>query len=532
LTQNVFSLVNYANVVITSFSAPASVSVGSPIAFEVHMQNEGEAATNEISLLLSITGPPSFNSVYQIGALSPGQTSNSTINLDNVTGTAGSYTATVTATYNSLGKSENAIFSPITYTVSVPNNNNNNQPAFSPAVTPLPPPVTPIPLLAFTYMPIMISGQPGAATQSQIGFQNNGSSSEQIKLAIGGNFSKILSLSSTSLSLAPNQSGSVQIFFRPNFELSTGVYSIPILVSARYANGGVANGTQYLTFSIYKQSNNQPTVASQIYLTNSSRLADGVISIIAPRNGSIINSTLVEWLPMSVAANASDINFYGLPTNITVVNGTYKISSYISDLPKNQTIYEYYSIRGPTNTQLLLRSQYALYTLSQTSSSNILRLADISAPTVAANSTGTITVSLLYTGTKAAPVSFYLVPPPSITLQNETQNVTALPNQLIVKEFKILRHPTNGTYIFQLYIKTIGANLTYGIPIVITPTGAIYQPKPQATFLPLYVRVAIFIVLIVAILSVLLRGHIGRRQRYSSERAGHLIRIKEQIKRG
>ena len=230
-----------------------------------------------------------------------------------------------------------------------------------------------------------------------------------------------------------------------------------------------------------------------------------------------------------MAANLSDLSFYGLPTVITLENGTYKVVSYIGNLPRNQTLYEYYSIKGAIDPQLMLRSQYEFYTLSQTNSSSILRLAGISAPTVTSNSIGIITVSVLYTGTKPANVSFYAVPPPQITLQNYTQNASAVPNELLVKQFKIIGHSSNGTFILQLYIRTLGANLSYGIPILINPPPQ-FKPSQSTPLIPFYLRVAIFIVLIVIVIA-LLRSRFGGRQTYSSERAGRLVRIKEQIKR-
>jgi hypothetical protein len=530
-TSNTFALVNYANVMIQGFRVPQSVNQGDAITYAFTLHNVGQAASSAISLSLAISGPQSFNFAYGFPALSPGQSSNLSITLSNVTGTVGTYSVKAVASYNSLGLSANSI--PVTAAYSVVSQQNfpsggggggsTGGGAGGGSGSALP-------QVSFTYMPLSVAGQQGQIVQSQISLMNTGSLPQQINLNVSSIYSKFLGLSAYNLNLLPNQSTTVQVYFKPNLTLSTGVYTVPVQISAAYQDGQKANSTQYLTFSIYKQNNTVPTVATQIYLTNSTKLANGVISIIAPKNASINNATLVQWIPGSVAMNASDLNFYGLPTNITVVNGSYKVSSYIGNLPRNQTLYEYYSIRGSVNPQLLLRSQYSIYTLSATQAQDVLKVADISAPTIVSNAIGTITVSMLYTGTSAQPISFTMLPPPQITLANYTQNVTALPNELLVRQFRIIKHPDNGTYLFQLYIKTEGANLSYGIPVVITPNNP-QAPGTDLSFLPTYLRIIIFIALVIVILW-LLRGRIGRGPKYSPERAGRLIRIREQINRG
>lgn len=525
-TQNTFVLLNYANVLITQFSAPQSVGLGAALPFFVSLQNVGQVASSPITLSLHVAGPQPFNTVYVFSALSPGQSSNTTIALANETGVAGSYNATLVATYNSLGQTENSTPATVSYSVTVP----QQSIPVSTSTGGLPVNVTNLPPnLVFTYMPLIISGQPGTIEQSQIGLRNTGPLEEQIGLGVPGVYSGLLGLSSYSVSLAPNESTTVQVFLKPNLTLQTGVYTVPINVSVVYQGGGMANITEYITFSLFRQNATQPSISTQMYRINSTGTASGVISIIAPRGRDISNTTLVQWIPASVAANLSDLSFYGLPTVITLENGTYKVVSYIGNLPRNQTLYEYYSIKGAIDPQLMLRSQYEFYTLSQTNSSSILRLAGISAPTVTSNSIGIITVSVLYTGTKPANVSFYAVPPPQITLQNYTQNASAVPNELLVKQFKIIGHSSNGTFILQLYIRTLGANLSYGIPILINPPPQ-FKPSQSTPLIPFYLRVAIFIVLIVIVIA-LLRSRFGGRQTYSSERAGRLVRIKEQIKR-
>jgi hypothetical protein len=526
-SSNTFSLLNYANVLITGFTAPQTVNQGQAVPLQVTMKNVGQAASSPITLSLSLVGPQTSDYGYSFPALSPGQSSNTTITLNGATNVTGSYNASIFASYNSLGRSANSPIASTTFSVVTPHQNIPSGGGGSGGGAGGQ--VASLPQVTFTYLPIGVSGQPGEVQQSQLGFKNIGTTPETLDLSVPSQYSSIISLSTMNLILNPNQSATVPVFFKPNLSLATGVYTIPVLIRANYQGGKEANGTQYLTFSVYRQNATQPTIATQVYLTNSTNTASGVISIISSRGQGVVNGTLVEWLPGSIAPNVSDLDFYGLPTNITEVNGTYKIVSYIGNLPRNQTLYEYYSIRSAQNPQLLLRSQYAIYTLSATSSQQILKVADISAPTISSNSTGTITVSLLYTGTTQKIVSFYMIAPPQITLENSTQNVTALPNELIVRQFKILKHPDNGTYIFQLYIKTLGANLSYGIPVLINPPNVAAQQS--AGVVPFYARIAIFIVLIIALL-LLLRGRIQiGRQRYSPTRAGHLVRIREQIKR-
>jgi hypothetical protein len=524
--SNTFSLLNYANVVITQFSAPQSVSVGAPVSFGVSMQNFGESASSPITLMLSVSGPQSFNAVYPFPALSPGQSSNTVITLTNASAYAGTYDVSAFASYNSLGTPANSPTVTASYSVAAPQQGAGPSPSSGiPAnYINLPPGVD------ITYLPLLLAGPPGRIEQSQLGIRNTGLYVEQVNISVPDLYSGLLGFSTYSFSVSPNETTTVQVFLQPNLTMQTGVYTIPINLSVSYQDGTVANATEYLTFSLYRQNATQPSVSTQMYLINSTGTASGVISIIAPQQSDLTNATLVQWIPASVAPNASDLSFFGLPTSVTLINGTYRVDSYISSLPRNQTIYEYYSIKSASNPQVVLRSQYAFYTVSAPKPGSILKLVGISAPAIVGNTIGDITVSVFYTGTEPAEVDFSMVPPPQVVLQNDTQNVTVVPNQLIMRQFKVTGHPANGTFILQLYIRTEGANLSYGVPIVIAPPAAAFRPLASAAVLPLYFRVAIFIVLIVAVIA-LLWGHLGGRQKYSRERAGSLIRIKEQIKR-
>ncbi|MDE1865702.1 MAG: hypothetical protein KGH94_03660 [Candidatus Micrarchaeota archaeon] len=526
--SNTFALVNYADVVIESFSAPSTATVGSTMSFTISLQNTGDTASGPIALNFSISGPRSYNSLLTLSALSPGQESNTVIILNNVTGVVGTYVALAAITYNSYGSTQSSTSSSLSYTVSQPVSSGPQPVINPPSSGGTLPPLLQIPQVNFTYMPLLVSGGRNSTTLSQIGFRNSGNLTEVINLTVDPAYSSLLSLSTDTVNLGPNESVSVQAYFTPGANLPTGVYSIPIYVTARYQGGGTASGTGYLTFSVYSQGGSQPIVASQVALTNNGTVLSGIISIIAPNNQGLRNATLVQWLPLSIAKNISDISVYGLSSNIVIENNSYKISSKIGRLPRSQTIYEYYSIKGPSNPSSLLRSRYAIETLSPESPQEVLRLAGISAPAIVGNTVGTITASVLYTGTSPSNVTFLLVPSPQITVQNETQKALAFPNQLITKQFTITNHPKNGTYILQLYISAAGANLTYGVPVVINPVQP-SNPSSGLPYLPLYVRIGVFIVLIIAVIA-LFKGR-AIRQRYSPDRAGTLIRMREQIKR-
>lgn len=528
MSSNSFLLVNGANLSITNFTAPSSVTTGASVEFGLYLMNGGELASGPINYTLTLTGPDSFNTVHQLTGLSPSQSSTTFLILTNASASAGTYQATAFITYNTFGSISATTHSTISYTVTNPT---SSSPPTSPggggggsggglAAS------SPLPQVSFTYLPLLTSGVQDQVTQSQLCMKDTGTTGVQIGLEVDQAYSNLLGLSASTLSLSPGQSACDEAYFKPSANVSTGIYTIPIHLSAAYQNGKVLNSTSYLTFSVYTLGAGRPIVASQVSLTANGTVASGIISITAPDSNPIDNATLVQWLPLSVARNISDITFYGLTNNITIQNNSYRIGSKISNLPAGQTLYEYYSIEEPTNLQQLVRSQYELYTLTPPRSQSILRLVSISAPQIT-GANGIINVSVLYTGTSAGNMTLSIVAPPQIKLQNVTQTVPVLPNQLVEREFKVVSHPKNGTYLLQLLINVENANLTYGVPIVVGQSAT--QPTPAIPYLPLFVRVGILLVLIVALV-LLLRGRIGR-QRYSSERAGHLIRIREQMRR-
>ena len=119
-------------------------------------------------------------------------------------------------------------------------------------------------------------------------------------------------------------------------------------------------------------------------------------------------------------------------------------------------------------------------------------------------------------------------------LQNSTQNVTAVPGQLLTQQFKVKTGEKSGTHILVLYISTKGANFTYYLPaIVLGPASAVTTIMPQlpqfqqgisyGKYLP-YLGVSI-----IAIILLYLMKKKNESQKYDMHRSVKLQRIKKRI---
>ncbi len=95
-----------ANVVITQFSAPSSVSKGAPITFVAVLDNIGQMASGNVVATVSVSGPSPSSLTEDIGPFYASQNKTLIISMGNATASPGIYTANLIAEYFSGNTAE------------------------------------------------------------------------------------------------------------------------------------------------------------------------------------------------------------------------------------------------------------------------------------------------------------------------------------------------------------------------------------------------------------------------------------------
>jgi YVTN family beta-propeller protein len=546
------------NVILTGFTvSPSPVSAGLPLTFTVNLLNNGMFASGTIGVNLVITGPQSFAFSYSVAALPPSHSEQVSFVLGSVTGAAGSYTASATASfvYSSVTSQSNA--KSVTYSVTPPVTPPVPSPTPSSNVTVPISPVVTLPQLQFTQVPFYSALAQGSSLLSSIGIKDVIGLPETISMTIPPQFTKIFTLSSSSLYLLPNESLLVQMVFNSNNVTQSGTYVIPINIGLKALNGTLVNRTQYMTYVVSKSTNNA-SLYNQISLSQNN--ATVTTTLVGARNVSFTNATLVTILPGSVISSTSQIKTYGLPATVTLTNATTTMSgmpqrkgqpprflpsesaspSYaiikwlVPYLPAGKSVTMSYTITNPLNVGLLTAIQNLLTVTSPVAPTSILHVVSIQTPTLYANSTGRILVGVLYTGTSQQQVKFMLTTTGTVEINNPIQVVNATPNQLLQQAFIVKTYNATGTSLCDLSIETQNASVSYTLPVLVLEKPSTITPAPIPSYvIPnislKYALLALGIVVII-MLAIAIRKR-RKRQRYNPERAKELIRVREQIKR-
>ncbi|MEM3290782.1 MAG: hypothetical protein QW046_04625 [Candidatus Micrarchaeaceae archaeon] len=518
------------NLILRTFSSSGPTNQYSTEGFFVSIENIGDFASQNATLAITITGPANYTLNYTVQALAPGQFSNKSISVGSpITSVPGYYTATAKVYYfvNGIKKVSNALSA--SYGV------------FSPTPKPVPKPtVTPIPQFSLTSFPYLVTAAQGTMQSSYLGISDTAGVPEQILVSVPPEYSQLVSLSTNSITLSPGGSASISLLLSAPKGFF-GSFTIPINITARIANS-TYSATDYMTYSISRYNMTSSIASVQVTLTNATKNAQGVIEISNPTNANLTNAVFETTLPEFVTSSIGNLKAYGMPNNVSIVNGLYTIKWFISSLPKGQSAYAYYSIANVSNPTLLTRFQNVLTAPSLPKPSSILRLLSISSPTFYTNSTASISMNLLYTGTAPQQVFFAVTAPYGISVPKPSFYINATPNEFITLSIPIVTTSATGTFMVSIFASTAGANITSSLPILVLP--ALPKPTttvPQTTTVPAISLPPISAptILIFSFISVIILGaaiaytarRVRNRPRYDNERLAHALRIRERIKR-
>ncbi len=529
-----FELLSPANVVVKISAYPSTINPGTPISISIELNNTGSLASSSIGINGLISGPQKIYFNYLASPLAPHQEENISFSFSNITA-PGSYTIYAVASYNSLLKSSNQILNSSSYAfssflVSHPTPSPTS-PSPSPKPVPVPKPIRSIPQVGIISAPLLASAIAGTSLLSQLSIVDTSNATEIINLSVPSLYSSMLKLSASSFFIKPNESVAIQLGFFSNSTTQSGIYNIPINITASIANKS-STVTEYVQFEVLRSRNS--SILNQLILANNTNVADGILKIYNPTNATMVNVRASTLIPKSAVSNISQINAYGLINNITEENGYYVINWLVPYLPKGSSTYAYYSIYKPESETLLSSIQNIMEVPSYVKPSSTLRLININVPTFYANTTGHIVAEELYTGTSIQSVAVQLLGPPGISIVPSLIIENASPNQVLVQIFNVSML-SSGTTMLNLYISMQGFNETYSIPaLVLAPTTTTtipqtMQPKPSSLSQSLE-SALIFTILIILIFSIIVANR-KRGPRYSEERASSLKEIREMIKR-
>ena len=536
-----FQLLPPANLVVTSI-ATGPVNFSSPIYIYLTVTNDGYYAANSVNLNLSITGPESSYVKQNLSSLSPLQSENTIMVINNATSIPGKYLVHANITYssnNALAKASNSI----TYTVNGRILTVGPAPVTSSGIitqigkSPL---ISSIQNTYITSSPLYISTVSDQKVLSMLGLQDKINQNITIFMNVPKEYSKILSLSTYGMQLSGNATQYVQMVFNPT-SIPPGTYLIPLNITEIAPNGNSANKTEYFEFVSYSQktlSSSLPVLVSQqVQIINSSSAAQTTITITSLSNATITNATLYTSIPLSVG-NLSQISAYGLPNNITATNLGYTIKWSIPMLLPNEPIYTYYNIKKPNDQLSLSRIQNIFTAPSTATKSSILDVIGIKAPILYQNSSGVIEVSALYTGTSDSQIKCALSNIQDMTVPNPALYINATPNELVNCDFNIMAKNITGTFPLMLTIYVQGFEYNESVPVVILPSQinsvSSYSSNYSilsflGTYEPELISGGIIaLIIIVIFIAIRIIFSLPRDDEYTRNR---MIRIRDQIRR-
>ena len=526
-----FSLLNPANILITGLSTAPSLSIGSQVTINIGLKNTGQYSTTGSTLYLTVNGPASYSNTYSVIGLLPGQSLNTSMTIGGIANLPGTYAVSIYDAYSFMSVNYISNSKETSYTASVPHSQHSSSAGVIQQITI---PIQPLPNFVLNTAPFIISAPALSQSITTLDSSNPGQTAYTVNFSIPGTYSGLVKLSADSEYLLPDQQQSLQVLISPNQSFKSGSYAVPLNISIN-RNGLRSNRTEYMVINVYNASQKKLQAINFVSITNYTAAAQGVIEINNPSGSNVSNATLQTLVPAALVSNQSQITTQGLQSKISKVQDFYTISWQLPFLRSNSSSFAYYEISKPTSQLLLENIQNVLMQPQPTKQSSIITILNTVIPPFYTNSSGTLQLQALYTGTGEQQINFTLTSASGITIKNALQSINATPNQLISPSFTILTSAVQGTFL--VYVKVIaqGYNYSYAIPLTVMPNqtghvsvasaGAATQPQ-----IPYFYAVTATVLIILTSILIMARRKLGM-PKYTPERAERMVRLREQIKR-
>ena len=284
------------------------------------------------------------------------------------------------------------------------------------------------PQVSVTYIPLYVTLEQGQDVLSQLDLQNEGTYPEYLNISVNRSYSNLLSLSTTSMYLKPNQSATSELMFMSN-ATAPGTYTVPIIISLTTTGGYRSTLVRHIFLTIENKTIGKPFVSSVVAVNNYTNSASGIIQISSPKNITVQNVTLHTVMPASIATNISDIIAYGLNYNKTFVNNSYEIDWYLSQIPAGQSVYAYFTITKTPDIPGLseIRESFSSFIPPASNHTNgQLKVINIGIPILYANTSNHIYAYVEYTGSKPQPSQVF-------TLNSRDSGATVFNERRVVR---------------------------------------------------------------------------------------------------
>jgi carbonic anhydrase/acetyltransferase-like protein (isoleucine patch superfamily) len=320
-----------------------------------------------------------------------------------------------------------------------------------------------------------------------------------------------MALSQNSISLQPNQQGSVHIQFVPYRSINLSAYLIPINVSVSGANS-TASGLLY-AIMVPKRTGSALSVFSRVTLLNGSRNSNTQLTVLNPTGAANYGLSLSTSLNSSLTGSSNNIVPGGPTATTSSKKGAYTLNWYLGTLLGHNSTQLSYNVSNVISPRYLLIPSLFL---SSTTQSNLtaLSILKITVPQQSyTNNTYNITVSAIYTGTNATAINFTLTSTSGGKVLNPRQSFTVTPYSTIFASFLVSTGPYPENETFNLNapgISTVPTQyimLRVNLPPIKVPTIYDYINDPRTIF-----GVLTFAVSAAAVLG-------GRISRMSKDRA-------------
>lgn len=521
INAQAFNVTVSSQTLLTSnLTIPANASIYSPLPISFNITNTGTSAFNDIRVDININGPTSAATSFYTMPLSPGQKESVLVYLPNATSELGTYYAYVNASYFSNGtryRGGSATQYSVIYT----------EYGIRPKGVP---DISTLPGLNLTYLPYVNYVSQNGSLSTNLGMENLDVNAIFANVSVPSRFSSLLTFSTQTLYILPNQTVLSNILFKPLQGQPPGTYIIPIIITQLGASHlSSSTQTEYLYFYTFNDSATAPTIFNQLYLTNNTQSAEGTVQVRAP-GGSGLTDTIVKLMfNSSLTPSVSQISAFGEAENVTQQGSSYVLQWHIGTLPQGQTKYLYYSVKGITNISALKGAELVLLSSTPVNDQNVFRLLNTTLPAFYTNTYGNVSVDILYTGTSAGSATVSLSGPIGSHITNASQRATALPNQVISKEFGVNMGNYTGTEFLTLSVSSGGVSATYSLPVIVLQKPASVTGV-LSTQVPLFKYIIPTVIVIAGIVIFLRSRPSERRQYYRPDMARKLINMREQIK--
>jgi len=514
-----FVIVEDVSATITEFViTPASVTQYQTVGFTVAVKNTGNVLLDPSGVInVSDSGD---NMVKSLTLVSPSKDLAVKGTMEFTTGwnvgstTPGTYTANATIYYDGKSTYQTSEFS----ITSPPAPPPPGVPGAGVVIPPIVPPTEA--LIRFTRLPILREVRPGEAVVTDI-FVTNPTRTDfgEAEVSISGIAKDWLSLTPTTISLAPRESKILNLAINPPADALPGDYKVGITISNENIH---AENFFILRTKPYPPGYAKPSVTKVVEIDKQRSISTVTIEI---KNGGSYVDVLevVEEIPKEIAQHVNLLRFDTLPSEVLEADpvvkwiieglGPYETRSISYSSPKILDEYSPY-VYWP------LRQINVIY---EAPPPDLIKISEISAPTLYPGRTEKVSINLMNLDRTPFDITARLETPANWKATPDDIVTTLPPRGSSTLMFYITppSYIEPGTYTISAEVLYDGRTLTKDATVIVQPAWA---PPLR------YILLGLIIILIIAIIAITKMHRERRWDGFRGSRINLLNQIKQEIK--